>query len=189
MQSFRDKDELLLSGIRGALIAMQEEYQERLGNYRKDYGSNKYRKMWKDWARVADDVAEAFRSITLEGLVLLTQKYFELYELHAQIPNFTQNGAQRDYSEFPKMVYCYDWGTWLPFLINYKRMNGCWCWEMDYYTSLFAGLGKKFFGIEPPSEKVIGRLVTPEEYLPILHDTFKTELQEIAAKGQLATQV
>ena len=104
-ETFKRKDEILLGGLRYDLMNMHEHSgnpnlkpkpEKRLSFKER---SQKHRA----YMQIADDVAEAFRSLTLDGLVLLTSKKLDLYELHEQIPNFTRNGIQRDYDMLPNV--------------------------------------------------------------------------------------
>lgn len=181
-ETFKRKDEILLGGLRYDLMNMHEHsgnpnlkpksdrrlsFKERSQNHRA-------------YMQIADDVAEAFRSLTLEGLVLLTSKKMDLYELHEQIPNFTRNGMQRDYDMLPNVGCTCDNLVKLHITgySNANRLTGY--WGLSKYVHMMATFGWVYFGIEPPRPE---KRISAEKYLPILHKVFADILAEAQRTG------
>lgn len=175
-KQFIHKDEILTGGIRRVIL---ESYLTDLlfaDEYSFTLHSNENKKKYKKYLKIADEVTEAFRSLTLKGLVLLSSKYFRLPELYEKIPDFTEGGYEREYSELPVV------GSLATDVIgylgiktitygNYKKGY----WGKYQYTHLIATFGKCFFGIEPPKST---EKIDAEKYLKLLHGIYTEHLNK-----------
>ena len=181
-ETFKRKDEILLGGLRYDLMDMHEHSGNPNLKPKSDMRLSFKERSQKHRAymQIADDVAEAFRSLTLDGLVLLTSKKMELYELHEQIPNFTRNGIQRDYDMLPNVGSTCDNLVKLHIIgySNANRLTGY--WGLSQYVHMMATFGWVYFGIEPPRPE---KRISAEKYLPILHKVFADILAEAQRSG------
>ena len=181
-ETFKRKDEILLGGLRYDLMDMHEHSGNPNLKPKSDRRLSFKERSQKHRAymQIADDVAEAFRSLTLDGLVLLTSKKMELYELHEQIPNFTRNGIQRDYDMLPNVGSTCDNLVKLHIIgySNANRLTGY--WGLSQYVHMMATFGWVYFGIEPPRPE---KRISAEKYLPILHKVFADILAEAQRSG------
>ena len=181
-ETFKRKDEILLGGLRYDLMHMHE----RSGNPNlkpkpdRRLSFKERSQKHRAYMQIADDVAEAFRSLTLEGLVLLTSKKLDLYELHEQIPNFTRNGIQRDYDMLPNVGCTCDNLVKLH-ITGYSDENYLTgYWGLFNYVHMMATFGWVYFGIEPPRPE---KRIPAEKYLSILHKVFADILAEAQRAG------
>lgn len=181
-ETFKRKDEILLGGLRYDLMDMHEHSGNPNLKPKSDRRLSFKERSQKHRAymQIADDVAEAFRSLTLDGLVLLTSKKLDLYELHEQIPNFTRNGIQRDYDMLPNVGSTCDNLVKLHIIgySNANRLTGY--WGLSQYVHMMATFGWVYFGIEPPRPE---KRISAEKYLPILHKVFADILAEAQRSG------
>lgn len=181
-ETFKRKDEILLGGLRYDLMDMHEHSGNPNLKPKSDRRLSFKERSQKHRAymQIADDVAEAFRSLTLDGLVLLTSKKMDLYELHEQIPNFTRNGIQRDYDMLPNVGSTCDNLVKLHIIgySNANRLTGY--WGLSQYVHMMATFGWVYFGIEPPRPE---KRISAEKYLPILHKVFADILAEAQRSG------
>ena len=185
-KQFLHKDETLTGGIRRVIL---ESYLTDLmfaDEYSFTLHSNENKKKFKKYLKMADEITEAFRSLTLRGLVLLSSKYFRLPELYEKIPDFTEGGCERDYSELPVVGSLGDaaigyLGIKTITYGNYKKGY----WGKYRYAHLIATFGKYFFGIEPPksSEKIHA-----EKYLKLLHGIYAEQLNKPTDDSRFAMQ-
>lgn len=119
-------------------------------------------------------ITDALKSITLDGLILLTSKYHNFYELHAAISAFSNGGEERDLHIFESIQQSY---YTLRYSLPVKRTchPGGNPLPICSYVYLMAALAEVLFGIELPHPE---RRVTMRQYLALLHETCKRKESE-----------
>ena len=119
-------------------------------------------------------VTDALKSITLAGLILLTSKYHNFYELHAAISAFSNGSEERDLHIFEPIQQSY---YTLRYSLPVKRTcrpegNPL---PICSYVYLMSAVAEVLFGIELPQPE---KKVTMRQYLALLHETCKRKESE-----------